>query len=122
MPGPGMAILTASLAAVEGRVDQGNGRLNIRRQPVVDELGVMVRDIAARDEGKQRRPAGIALVERDARAGSNRVRREHAGSRRGFEHMILGRDRRRSPREPGRSEERRVGKEGVRTLKTWWGA
>src|SRR3546814_16159892 len=103
MPGPGMAILTASLAAVEGRVDQGNGRLNIRRQPVVDELGVMVRDIAARDEGKQRRPAGIALVERHARAGSKRVHRAHPSSLKTFGQTIPDSDTPPPRSEPGTS-------------------
>src|SRR3546814_17217093 len=96
MASPGMTVLAARLATAEGRVDQDDGGPNIRRQSVVDKFGVMGRDRAARHEGKQRRPAGIALVERDARAGGNRVRREH------------------------RSEKRRVGREGVRTCRKRW--
>src|SRR3546814_19288120 len=75
------SVLAARLATAEGRVDQDDGGPNIRRQSVVDKFGVMGRDRAARHAGKQRRPAGNAPVERDARAGGQRGRRRNARGR-----------------------------------------
>ena len=90
----GMAILAAAFATAEGRIDQDDGRTDIRRQPVVNEFGIVCGDVAVRHESEQCGAAGIAFVERYGGARGDRAGGEHADARRRFEHMVVGRNRR----------------------------
>ena len=81
MPGPGMTIAATPLAAAERRVDQDDAGSKTGWQLVMDELGIVPRDVMTERQTQQRRPLVVALVESQASAGPGRVRGKHPGPR-----------------------------------------
>ena len=89
MTGAGMRIVAAAFAARERGIDQDRRGPNVRREQVVDKLGIVARDRQAIETRQDRGALGIEFVQNELAVEQFGPAREHARPGRRLEDDVI---------------------------------
>lgn len=106
MTGAGVGIVAAAFAARERGIDEDRGWPNVRREQVVDKLGVVARHRYPVETRQDIGALRVELVQDEPGAEQFGEAREHAGPSRRFEHDLVLAQSRGRRRDRGQGERR----------------